>query len=77
MSALALLAASPYGLTEELLRYVHGISVETLFELIRDGLATAHIERTRAGDRQLEVAIVTITDAGRAAISSAALCRQS
>jgi hypothetical protein len=44
-----------------------------MVELVKAGLATARGERVRAGDRVIEVATLRITDAGRAAISSADL----
>jgi len=47
----------------------HGFSIEMLADLIRDGLATAHREPLMsAGQRQIDVARVRITDAGRRAL---------
>jgi len=42
----------------------HGISIETMAELIKAGLATARGERVRAGDTGIEVAIMKITTPG-------------
>jgi len=36
--------------------------------LVQAGYPAAHGERTRAGDKMIEVAVVKITDAGRKAI---------
>jgi len=46
----------------------HGFSIDRLADLIRDGLATAHREPLKAGERQFDVARVRITDAGWKAI---------
>jgi hypothetical protein len=62
--ALDLLASCPDGCTEALL-LANSLSVELLVELIRAGLASASPERIRAGDKQIEVARVRITDEGR------------
>jgi hypothetical protein len=43
----------------------HGISVELMVELVRAGLTTAKAERTIAGGRTIEVARMTVTEAGR------------
>jgi hypothetical protein len=42
-----------------------------LVELIRAGLATAHVERMRAGNRPIEVTRVRITDVGRRVLNGA------
>ena len=47
-----------------------GFSIEFLAELIRDGLASATAERVMAGDKQIEIARLRITDAGRRALVS-------
>jgi hypothetical protein len=65
--ALALLAASPDGLTDSLLVYAHGIAIEVLAELIERGLAKVRVEKLVRP--AVEVAHVEITDAGREAIS--------
>jgi hypothetical protein len=65
--ALALLAASPEGLTESLLVYAHQVPVEVRVELIDAGLAAVRIEKL--GRPAIEVSYVEITDAGREAIS--------
>src|SRR5262245_19588558 len=62
--ALEFLVASPEGCTEALM-LANGFSVEMLVELIRTGLASAQAERTMAGGKQIEVARVRITEAGR------------
>jgi hypothetical protein len=43
-----------------------------LVELVRDGLATAHAERVRAGKRAIKVTRMRITDAGRRALAGPA-----
>jgi hypothetical protein len=53
------------GITEGLL-ILHGISVETLAELIKAGLATAHVERS--GRPKTTRTVFVITDAGHEAI---------
>jgi hypothetical protein len=45
----------------------HGITAETIESLVRDGLATAQAETTRAGGRTKRV---KITDAGLQALES-------
>jgi len=61
--ALELLAASPDGCTEAIMR-AHGFTVPQMVELVRAGLATVTAERVVAGSRKMEVATVRITDAG-------------
>jgi hypothetical protein len=48
----------------------HGSTVELLADMIRAGLATAQIERVRAGGQPIEVTRVHITDAGRRALQT-------
>jgi len=43
----------------------NGIDVDTMVEIIVEGLATATPQRTRAGRGVLEVAVLRITDQGR------------
>jgi len=43
----------------------NGIDVDTIVQLILEGLATATPQRTRAGREVLEVATLRITDKGR------------
>jgi hypothetical protein len=62
--ALELLAASPDGCSEALM-FANGFPVEMLVELIRTGLASVEAERMVAGGKQIEVARVRITEAGR------------
>jgi hypothetical protein len=62
--ALELLAASPDGCTEALL-LANGFAVELLLDLVRAGLVSVEPERMMAGGRQIEVARVKITEAGR------------
>jgi hypothetical protein len=64
--ALALLAGSPDGTTEDALA-AHGLTVGLLADLVRDGLATATAERVRVGKREIEVTRLRITDEGRLA----------
>ncbi len=58
--ALLLLIGSPGGCAESMM-VAHGFKPELLAELIRDGLAAAHIENTHAGKRP----IMKITEVGR------------
>jgi capsid protein len=62
--ALELIAWSPDGMTEAML-LAHGLTVETMVDLIRAGLATAKAECVMAGGRTVEVTRVRITEAGR------------
>jgi hypothetical protein len=64
--ALTLLARSPNGHTETFM-LLHGCTRELLDVLIRAKLATARKERVGRG-RQIEVARIKITKAGRAAL---------
>jgi hypothetical protein len=64
---LELLAACPDGCTEALL-LANDFSVDLLVDLIREGLATVSPERMMAGEKQVEVARVRITDDGRRAL---------
>ena len=66
--ALALLAASSDGATEAIM-LAHGFALDLLVEMVRDGLATAHVERMVAGKRKIEVVRVRITDVGRRALA--------
>jgi hypothetical protein len=67
-SALELLAnAGPHGCTGATL-FAHGFKIGMLAELVRDGLATARRQPLKAGERQIEVARIRITDAGRRAL---------
>jgi hypothetical protein len=68
--ALKLLASAPTGCTEALL-FAYGVTVETLIELIRNGLATAHGENVVAGRKTMEIARVRITEAGRRVVAEA------
>jgi len=64
--ALELLAGSArQGCTEAFL-LAHGFTVDLLADMIRAGVATAQIERARAGGQTR----VHITDAGRRALST-------
>ena len=45
-----------------------GFSIDLLADLVREGFATAHREPLKAGERQIEVARVRITDRGRKAL---------
>jgi hypothetical protein len=64
MRGMARMSASPNGCTEALM-LANGFPVEMLVELIRTGLAFAQAERMMAGGKQIEVARVRITEAGR------------
>jgi hypothetical protein len=65
--ALRMLAGSPNGSTESIL-LTHGFGIETLHDLVRNGLATAETRTVQAGQRIIEVTWLTITDAGRLAL---------
>ena len=68
--ALTLLAASPRGMPEGML-LAHGVTIEDMVALVQAGYATVRaLERTRAGDKVIEVAVVMITDKGREAIGA-------
>jgi hypothetical protein len=67
LRALRLLAGRPDGCAEGIL-LAHGVSIATMIELVSAGYATATTEHVRAGSRVIEVALLTITPAGRAAI---------
>jgi hypothetical protein len=60
---------SPNGRTEALM-LANGFPVEMLVELIRTGLASAEAERMVADGKQIEVARVRITEAGRRALAA-------
>jgi hypothetical protein len=66
--ALQLLARSPTGCTETLMS-AHGFSTEVLGRLVIDGFAKVHVGTMLAGQRQLTVRWMQITDLGYAAIS--------
>jgi hypothetical protein len=68
--ALELLASCRDGCTEAMM-LAHGFTVPQMVELVRAGLATATAERVRAGKREMGVARVKITDAGRRALAGA------
>ena len=66
--ALNLLAdAGPHGCTGAAL-LAHGFKIDILAELVHDGLAIAHRQPLKAGELQIEVARIRITDAGRMAL---------
>ncbi len=66
--ALELLAdAGPHGCSGATL-LEHGFKIDILAELVRDGLAIAHQQPLKAGERQIEVARIRITEAGRKAL---------
>jgi hypothetical protein len=46
----------------------NGIDVETMVEIIVEGLVTARPQRTRAGLELLEVAVLRISEKGRKAL---------
>jgi hypothetical protein len=66
--ALRMLAGSPNGSTESVL-LTHGFAIETLDALVSDRLATAERRTARAGRELIEVKWMTITDAGRLALT--------
>ena len=68
--ALQLLARSPAGCTETLM-LAHGFSAEMLGRLVIDGFASVERGTMLAGERQLTVRWMEITEFGLAAISDA------
>jgi hypothetical protein len=69
--ALELLAGcGPEGCTEAVM-LANGGDVETMVQIIVEGLATATPQRTRAGREVLEVATLRITEKGRQALAEA------
>jgi hypothetical protein len=58
------------GCTEAVM-LANGIDVDTMVEIIVEGLATATPQRTRAGREVLEVAVLRITDEGWRAFEAA------
>jgi hypothetical protein len=63
--ALELLASCSDGATDTLLMTAHGLTTETLVDLIRVGLATAQPEHLVIAGRTTELMRVRITEAGR------------
>jgi hypothetical protein len=49
--------------------FAYGVRIDMLADLLREGLATARREPTNAGERQIEVARLRITAAGRRALN--------
>jgi hypothetical protein len=68
--ALELLARSPTGCTETLM-LAHGFTAEMLGRLVIGGFAIVQCGTMLAGDRQLTVKWIEITDLDHAAISAA------
>jgi hypothetical protein len=66
--ALRMLAGSPNGSTESIM-LAHGVAIGTPHDLVRNGLATVERRGVRAGQRLIRVKWLTITDAGRKALS--------
>jgi len=66
--ALLIISAKKYGCTTTMLS-ARGVKIETIDELIADGLATANTER--AGSGAIEIKRVKITEAGRRALQRA------
>jgi hypothetical protein len=66
--ALEILAGSPLGCTEQILR-VHGFTVKLLARIVRAGFVTANPEIVKAGGRTLSMLRLTITDLGRQALA--------
>jgi hypothetical protein len=69
--ALALIAdAGPAGVAEAVM-IANGITIETMVELVRAGLATATAQRVKAGRARMEIAVLRITEAGRRVLERA------
>lgn len=66
--ALEILAGSPHGCTEAILR-AHRFGVVLLAGLLRAGFAKAEAETTRDGGRVISVVRIRITDAGKRALA--------
>jgi hypothetical protein len=66
--ALYLLASNPRGCTEESI-VAHGLTLDVLIGLVRDGLAHASRERMQADGLEIEITCVRITGAGRRALA--------
>jgi hypothetical protein len=66
--ALDMLASSPHGCTESILR-AHGFTISVLAGLMRTGLAKAEAEFMRAGGTVIGVVRISITDAGRQSLA--------
>jgi hypothetical protein len=49
--------------------FAYGVRIDMLADLLREGLATARREPTKAGERQIEVARLRITAAGQRALN--------
>jgi hypothetical protein len=67
--ALEILAGSPHGCTEDILR-AHGFTVRVLAGIVRVGFAVAKPEIVKAGGRTLSMLRLTITDIGRQALAA-------
>jgi hypothetical protein len=65
---LELLAGSPRGCYTKGRLLAKGFTVDTLADLVREGLATAQRGTLRVGGRTIRVERYCITDAGRRAI---------
>ncbi len=66
--ALRMLARSPFGSNESII-LAHGIDIGTLHDLVRNGFATFERRTIPAGQRLIEVKWITITEAGRLALT--------
>jgi len=64
LRALRILAGSAAGTTATLM-LAQGFNIEMLVDLVREELASATLESSRAGDRTVEVTRLWITEAGR------------
>ena len=74
-AALEMLAAAKLrGCTGATL-LAHGFNVDMLANLVHDGLAAAHRETATVDGREIKVACLRITDAGRRALEGDALRR--
>jgi hypothetical protein len=69
-----LVGCQPRGCTEAALM-AHGITLDTLANLVRNGLATAYRGSVRVGDRTVTVVRLRITNAGLRALQGDALRR--
>ena len=67
--ALELLASCPGGCSDALMQ-AHGFPAALMVELVREGLATATVERMMAGREPMDVTRVQITEAGWQALGA-------
>jgi len=65
---LELLASDRRDASKEALVFVQHLNRDTIFGLVRSGLATTQRATIKAGDKAVEVVRIMITEAGRRAL---------